>query len=117
MSTVDVTIIDPLISEVRKRKLATRPTDALVSLTGELGDRRRWLVVAESVRSAPAAGRGTAQPTASAGRRAAVLDFAAWHAHLAGTRRRTPGGAKSASAPPAATRTITMTELNEVEHA
>ena len=92
MSAVDVTIIDPVISDARKRKLATCLTDALVSLADELGDRRRWLVVAESVRSAPAAGRGTAQPTTSAGRRAAVLDYAAWHAHLAGTRRWAPGG-------------------------
>ena len=97
MSTVDVTIIDPLISEVRKRKLATRLTDALVSFDGALRDRRRWLVVAESVRSAPAAGRGTAQPTASAGRRSAVLDYAAWHAHLGGTRRWVPGGVRAIS--------------------
>ena len=89
MSTVDVTIIAPVISDASKRTLATRLTDALASLEGELGDRRRWLVVAESVQSSPAAGRGTARPTAPAG---AVLDYAAWHAHLAGTRRWAPGG-------------------------
>ena len=87
MSAVDVTIVDPVISDARKRKLATCLTDALVSLADEFGDRRRWLVVAESVRSAPASGRGTAQPTASAGPRGVVLDYATWHAHLAGTRR------------------------------
>ena len=92
MSTVDVTIVDPVISDARKRTLATRLTDALVSFADELGDPRRWLLVAASVRSAPATGREMARPTASAERRAAVLDHAAWHAHLAGTRRWAPGG-------------------------
>ncbi len=125
MSTVDVTILDPVIPAARKRHHATRPTEAPVSLDGELGDRRRWLVVAESDRSAPAVGRGTARPTPSAGRRAAVLDYAAWHAHLAGTRSWAPGGggaisqrsrAGRASAPPAATQMMAMTEMKEVEH-
>ena len=94
MSAVDVTIVDPVISDARKRKLATCLTDALVSLADEFGDRRRWLVVAESVRSAPAAGRGTVRPAAPAG---AVLDYAAWHAHLAGTQRWAPGGGGATS--------------------
>jgi hypothetical protein len=92
MPSVDVTIIAPVLSPDRKRKLATRLSGALASLDGELGDRTRWLVVAEAVRSAPAAERDTAKLTAPARRRGADLDYTTWHAHLAGTRRWAPNG-------------------------
>ena len=91
MSNVDVTIIDPVISDSRKRKLATRLSNAVVSFGQELGDRRQWLMIAKSVQPTRAADPETTQPTASTGRRAMILDFAAWHAHLTGTRSWAPG--------------------------
>ena len=86
MTAVDVTIIDQIISEGHKRELATRLTDALISLDRDRtpGERKRWRVVAQAVLSAAAPDRGT-------DRRVAGLDYPAWHAHLAGTRRWMPG--------------------------
>ena len=87
MTAVDVTIIDRVIPEGHKREIAARLTDALVSLDRDRrpGERTRWLVVARAVRPGAAPQRGP-------NRRAAGLDQAAWHAHLAGTRRWVPGG-------------------------
>ncbi len=86
MTAVDVTIIDQIISEGHKREIATRLTDALISLDRDRtpGERKRWRVVAQAMPSAALPERGTA-------RRVADLDYPAWHAHLAGTRRWMPG--------------------------
>ena len=85
METVQVTIVDDALPDARKRELAARLTGALAPEATELTNRARWRVVAEAVRPAAASVRGT-------DRRPAVLDQAAWHAHLAGTRRWVPGG-------------------------
>ena len=86
MTTVDVTIIDQVGSEGHKRELATRLTDALVSLDRDRqpGERKRWRVVAQAVGSVAVPERGVDW-------RVAGLDYAAWHAHLVGTRRWVPG--------------------------
>src|SRR5262249_54747194 len=85
MTEVDITIIDQAISDGHKRELATRLSDALGSADRdggrhrEPGGRTRWIVIAEAVRLAAVPDRGP-------DRRVATLDYAAWHAHLAGTR-------------------------------
>jgi hypothetical protein len=81
MTAVDVTIIDHVSSDGAKRELATRLADALVSLERDpqLGERKRWRVVARAVRATA--------PERASDRGVACLDYAAWHAHLAGTRR------------------------------
>lgn len=85
MATARVTIIDPVISDSRKRELATRLSDALVSPEDDLRDPTRWLVIAEAVRPA-------AEPSRGPDQRLGGLDYAAWHAHLSGTRRWVPDG-------------------------
>jgi hypothetical protein len=88
MTAVDVTIIDQLSSDGSKRELATRLTNALISLDRDhrSGGRTRWRVIAQAVPSAAAPGREADWCVAG-------LDYVAWHAHLAGTRRWAPGGA------------------------
>jgi hypothetical protein len=85
MTAIDVTIIDHVSSDRAKRELATRLTEALVALEHDRQprERQRWRIVARAVRSTgpePAPDRGVAG-----------LDYASWHAHLAGTRRWMPG--------------------------
>jgi hypothetical protein len=85
MASARVTIIDQESSEVRKRVLTARLSDALLSPDDDLRDPMRWFVIAEAVRP-------HAEPSHGPDRRFANLDAAAWHAHLAGTRRWIPGG-------------------------
>jgi hypothetical protein len=80
MATARVTIIDPVISDSRKQQLATRLCDALVSADDDLRDPKRWVVIAEAVRLESEPSRGPDQRFSS-------LDYAAWHAHLSGSRR------------------------------
>ena len=83
MTTVDVTIIDQGSSEGSKRDLATRLTDVLIALDRKPEEPTRWRVVARAV---PA----TAVPERGTDPRLAGLDYAAWHAHLAGAQRWNP---------------------------
>ena len=85
METVQVTIVDDVLSDDRKRELAARLTGALAPEAAELANRARWRVVAEAMRPAAASVPGP-------DRRLAILDQAAWRAHLAGSRRWIPSG-------------------------
>jgi len=84
MTVVDVTIIDPISGEGAKQDLATRLTNVLVARDHTQGKRMRWRVVAQAVPSAA--------PKCEPDERLASLDYSAWHAHLAGTRRWVPSG-------------------------
>jgi hypothetical protein len=83
LATARVTIIDPDISDSRKQELATRLQDALVSPEDDLRDPTRWVVIAEAVRA-------EAEPGCGPDQRLGGLNYAAWHAHLSGTRRWVP---------------------------
>ena len=85
MTTVDVTIIDQVSSYGAKRDLSTRLADVLKSLdrASEPGEAKRWMVIAQAVRP-----RAVLEPEPA--QRVADLDYAAWHAHLAGTQRWVP---------------------------
>lgn len=91
MATARVTIIDPVISDSRKQQLATRLCDALVTAEDNLRDPTRWVVIAEAV-------RGEVEPSRGPDQRLGSLDYAAWHAHLSGTRRWAPVGDERHSA-------------------
>jgi hypothetical protein len=87
MTTVDVTIIDPVSSEGQQRDLVTRLSAALRASDHDAAARERkgWVVIARAVRPETMPARGANQHLAS-------LDYAAWHDHLAGIRRWVPGG-------------------------
>ncbi len=87
MTAADVTIIDQVSSEDSRRELVTHLTDLLSSLDRDHqpGGRMRWRVIAQAMRS-------EIVPTCEPDRRFASLNYAAWHAHVAGTRRWMPGG-------------------------
>ena len=87
MTTIGVTMLDQIGVEGAGRGVATPLTDALLPLDRDhtLGDRSLWRVLAQ-------AGQPAFAPERRADRRLASLDYAAWHAHLAGVRRWVPGG-------------------------
>jgi hypothetical protein len=84
MPTIDVTILDEVIPATRKRAIAASVAGALAALGGGDAQGLAWRIVAAPAPVAVA----QAQPAA----RPAALDYATWHAHLAGTRRAGPGG-------------------------
>lgn len=93
MSTVDVTLIDPALSGEHKRELESHLTRALQPIAGLHMGSRQWRVVVRPVRSTPATDDRTAPPAAAG--RSIPVDYADWHARLAGTGSRTPGTAGS----------------------
>jgi hypothetical protein len=86
MSTASVTIIVDTHFDTRKREIELRVADALAALGGERSERPRWFVIAHAARPAPASDRGAIEPASPVGRRIAALDYATWHARLAGDR-------------------------------
>jgi hypothetical protein len=89
MTAVDVTIIDQVSSGGPTRELVTRLTDLLSSLDRDHqpGGRMRWRVIPQAMRS-------EIVPTCEPDRRIASLNYAAWHAHVAGSRRWVPVGGR-----------------------
>lgn len=86
MTTVDLTRIDQISAADIKPDWASRLTDGLHSLdrSANSEEATRWIVIAQAVRPGAGPGRG-------ADRHLADLDYAAWHAHLAGVQRWAPG--------------------------
>ena len=89
MTAVDVTIIHQVSSKGSKRELVTRLTDLLSSLNRDHqpGGRMRWQVIPQAMRS-------EFVPTCEPDRRIASLNYAVWHAHVAGSRRWVPVGGR-----------------------
>ena len=86
MTIADVPILDQIGVESARREFTPPLTDTHHSLDRDhtLGDRALWRVLAQ-------AGQPAFVPERGPDRRLASLDYAAWHAHLAGIRRWVPG--------------------------
>jgi hypothetical protein len=58
---------------------------ARVTIIDDLRDQTQWFVIAEAVHA-------EAEPSRGPDQRLGSLDYAAWHAHLSGSRRWVPEG-------------------------
>ncbi len=79
MTAVAVTTIDKVNSDSAKQELATLSTDALV----QPGELKHWRFIVRAAHSTPL-------PEGKPDRAVSDLGYAAWHAHLAGSRQWTP---------------------------
>jgi hypothetical protein len=93
MTAITGATIDKVSSEGAGQELATLLNEVPIArdLTRQPGESKHWRFVVRAVRTTPV-------PERYPDRGVTNLDYAAWHGHLAGTRRWTPDRQRGPSA-------------------